>query len=124
MFTMTDELAPLEFPCRYSFLRGSHTTSRNPLKTGICRGCVRASKIRDAQLLGVAWVQHDGEDAGLPLRPGRARRHPVQAPGRLVERLPGLEHFRGQVVDGPLVLALQDVAEHRAGVAVRLAALT
>jgi hypothetical protein len=40
----------------------------------------------------------------------------VQAAGRLVEGVAGLERPGGVVVDGPLVLALQDVAERRAGV--------
>src|SRR6476620_6880452 len=47
----------------------------------------------------------------------------MQAPTRLVERLPRIEYFRRLVVDGPLILALQDVPEHRAGVPVRLACL-
>src|SRR5262249_4774073 len=43
----------------------------------------------------------------------------VQAAGRLVEGVTGLEDLGLVVVDGPLVLALQDVPERRAGVAVR-----
>jgi len=43
----------------------------------------------------------------------------VDAPGRLVERVPGLVGRDGVVVEGVLVLALQDVPEHRPGVAVR-----
>ena len=41
------------------------------------------------------------------------------APRRFVERFPGLVGLDRLVVDGVLVFALQDVAEHRAGVAVR-----
>jgi hypothetical protein len=46
-------------------------------------------------------------------------RHPVDAPGRLVERAPGLVCRDGLVVEGMLVLALQDVPEHGPGEAVR-----
>src|SRR5262249_32007548 len=50
--------------------------------------------------------------------------HPVEAPGRLVERIAGLERFGGLVIDGPLVLSLYDVPEHGAGMAMRRAGLT
>src|SRR5262249_1230027 len=56
----------------------------------------------------------DGQDARLALL-ARVLRDPVQAAGRLVEGVPHLEDLDLVVVDGPLVLALQDVAEHRAG---------
>src|SRR3954454_16268666 len=46
-------------------------------------------------------------------------RDAVQAAGRLVERLARLEYLGLVVVDGPLVLAFQDVPEGRAGVAMR-----
>src|SRR5262249_11722924 len=71
----------------------------------------------DDNVLDVCGVQHDGQDPYLALL-ARVPRHAVQAPGRLVERVSGLENLGGVVVDGPLVLALQDVAERRAGVAV------
>src|SRR5262245_50790619 len=48
----------------------------------------------------------------------------VQATGRLVEGVPRLERPRGLVVDRPLVLALDDVAKDRAGVAVWSAGLS
>src|SRR5262249_35614548 len=53
----------------------------------------------------------------------RVLRDAVQAAGRLVEGVADLERLGGVVVDGPLVLALEDVAERRAGVAVRRARL-
>src|SRR5262245_10132017 len=74
--------------------------------------------LRDRRFLGVAGVQDHRQEAG----PGLAARvpgHPVHRSRRLVERIPGLVGLDRLVVEGVLVLALQDVAEHRAGVAVR-----
>src|SRR5262245_2374974 len=74
--------------------------------------------LRDGRFFGVAGVQDHREEAG----PGLATRipgHPVHRPRRLVERVPGLVGLGRLVVEGVLVFALQDVAEHRAGVAVR-----
>jgi hypothetical protein len=54
--------------------------------------------------------------------PGLAARvlgHPVHSPRRFVERFPSLVGLDRLVVHGVLVFALEDVAEHRAGVAVR-----
>ena len=74
--------------------------------------------LRDRDLFGVAGVQDHREEARLR---GLARvpRHPVDAAGRLVECVPGLVGLDRLVVDGVLVLALQNVAEDRAGVTVR-----
>src|SRR5262245_1150248 len=80
-------------------------------------------RFRNRDLPGVPRVQDHCQDARVALR-GRVLRHAVQAAGRLVERVPRLERLGRLVVDGPLVLALQDVPDHRAGVAVRLASLT
>ena len=73
--------------------------------------------LRDRHFLGVAGVQDHRQEVG----PGLAARvpgHPVHRPRRLVEHFPGLVGLDRLVVDGVLVFALQDVAEHRAGVAV------
>src|SRR6516165_10388760 len=70
--------------------------------------------LRDCRFFGVAGVQDHREEAG----PGLATRipgHPVHRSRRLVERIPGLVFFDRLVVEGMLVFALQDVAEHRAG---------
>src|SRR6516164_7704057 len=72
----------------------------------------------DDDVLGVLRVQDDGDEARLVLLAG-VPADVVQAAGRLVEGVTGLERPGGVAVDGPLVLALQDVAERRAGVAVR-----
>src|SRR5262245_28719385 len=72
----------------------------------------------DDDVLGVRRVQDDGDEARLVRRAG-VPADAVQAAGRLVEGVTGLEDPGLVVVDGPLVLALQDVAERRAGVAVR-----
>src|SRR4051794_7097886 len=77
---------------------------------------------RERDLLGVAGVQDRREEARLRLL-ARVPRHPVDAPGRLVESVPGLVGLDGVVVQGVLVLALQDVAEDRPGMAVRRALL-
>src|SRR5262245_64290792 len=91
---------------------GSTTSSRAPV-------CVSASflppgglllRLRNRDLLGVPRVQDHCQDARVALR-GRVPRHAVQAAGRLVERVPRLERLGRLVVDGPLVLALQDVAD-------------
>src|SRR5262249_17487259 len=74
--------------------------------------------IGDDDALVVLRVQADGDEARLVLRagvPGDA----VQAAGRLVEGVAGFEDLGLVVVDGPLVLALQDVPERRAGMTVR-----
>src|SRR5262245_59259108 len=67
---------------------------------------------------GVLRVQDDGDEARLVLLAG-VPADAVQAAGRLVEGVAGLERPGGVAVDGPLVLALQDVPERRAGVAMR-----
>src|SRR5215472_6334323 len=72
----------------------------------------------DDDVLGVLRVQDDGDEARLVLLAGIPA-DAVQAAGRLVEGVTGLEDLGLVVVDGPLVLALQDVPERRAGVAVR-----
>src|SRR4051794_37684985 len=74
--------------------------------------------LRDRDLFGVAGVQDHREEAG----PGLATRipgHPVHRSRRLVERIPGLVGLDRLVAEGVLVFALQDVAEHRAGVMLR-----
>src|SRR5262249_40150913 len=72
----------------------------------------------DDDVLDGCGMQHHGQDAGLALL-ARVPRHAVQAAGRLVEGVAGLERPDLVVVDGPLVLALEDIAEPRARVAVR-----
>src|SRR5215467_12844028 len=72
----------------------------------------------DDEVLGVLRVQDDGDEARLVLRAG-VPSDAVQAAGRLVEGVTGLEDLGLVVVDGPLVLALQDVPERRAGMTVR-----
>src|SRR6516164_2811167 len=79
-------------------------------------------RFRNRDLLGVPRMQNHCEDASVALR-RRVLRHAVEAPGRLIKRLASLEHLRGLLVYGELVLAFQDVADHRTGVAVRLALL-
>src|SRR6516162_7032241 len=69
-------------------------------------------------VLGVLRVQDDCDEARLVLLAG-VPADPVQAAGRLVEGVTGLEDLGLVVVDGPLVLALQDVPERRAGMTVR-----
>src|SRR6516164_6024806 len=73
--------------------------------------------LRDCRFFGVAGVKDHREEAG----PGLAIRipgHPVHRSRRLVERIPGLVGLDRLVVEGVVVFALQDVAEHRAGMAV------
>src|SRR5262245_14322195 len=72
----------------------------------------------DDDVLGVLRVQDDGDQARLVLLAG-VPADAVQAAGRLVEGVPGLEDLGLVAVDGPLVLALEDVAERRTGMAVR-----
>src|SRR5215470_2612711 len=72
----------------------------------------------DDDVLGVLQVQDDGDEARLVFLAGIPA-DAVQTAGRLVEGVTGLEDLGLVVVDGPLVLALQDVPERRAGVAVR-----
>jgi CHAT domain-containing protein len=74
-------------------------------------------RLGDDKILGIPGVQDPGQHAGLHL--ARVPGHPVQAPAPFVERLAGLEDLRRLVVDGPLVLAFQDVPECRPGMAVR-----
>src|SRR5262245_57938256 len=72
----------------------------------------------DDDVLGVLRVQDDGDEARLVLVAG-VPADAVQAAARLVEGVTGLEDLGLVVVDGPLVLALQDVPERRAGMTVR-----
>src|SRR5215468_4795118 len=76
----------------------------------------------DDDFLGILRVQDDGDEARLVLVAGIPS-DAVQTAGRLVEGVTGLEDLGLVVVDGPLVLALQDVArdvaERRAGMTVR-----
>src|SRR5262249_4453619 len=72
----------------------------------------------DDDVLGVLRVQDDGDEARLVLLAG-VPADAVQAAGRLVEGVTGLEDLGLVVVDGPLVPALQDVPERRAGMTVR-----
>src|SRR5262249_536790 len=67
-------------------------------------------------LFGVLRVQDDGDEARL-VRLAGIPADAVQAAGRLVEGFTGLEGVGLVAVDGPLVPALQDVAERRTGVA-------
>src|SRR5262245_50778707 len=77
----------------------------------------------DDDVPGVLRVQDDGDEARL-VRLAGVPADAVQAAGRLVEGVTGLEDPGLVAVDGPLVLALQDVAERRAGVPVRRAGLS
>src|SRR5262249_20886898 len=72
----------------------------------------------DDDVLGVLRVQDDGDEARL-VRLAGVPAHVVQAAGRLIKGVAGLENLGLVAVDGPLVLALQDVAERRAGMTVR-----
>src|SRR6516165_8091606 len=72
----------------------------------------------DDDVLGVLRVQDDSDEARLVLVAGIPS-DTVQAAGRLVECVTGLEDLGLVVVDGPLVLTLQDVPERRAGMTVR-----
>src|SRR6185369_6193499 len=92
-------------------------SSRSPVVLRLPRSLFLAL-LRDRDLFGVAGVQDHREEAG----PGLATRipcHPVHRSRRLVERIPGLVFLDRLVAEGVLVFALQDVAEHRAGMAVR-----
>jgi hypothetical protein len=64
--------------------------------------------------VGVLRVQDDGDEARL-VRLAGVPADAVQAAGRLVEGVTGLEDLGLVVVDGPLVLALQDVPKRRPG---------
>src|SRR5262245_61515625 len=106
-----------------------NTTPGSPFTVVVCISQSRAAPTRltfsllgDDDVLDVCGVQHHGQDARLALL-ARVPRHAVQAAGRLVEGVADLERPGGVVVDGPLVLALEDVAERRARVAVRRARL-
>src|SRR5262245_19796070 len=77
----------------------------------------------DRRILDIAGVQGYRHEAG-PSLGARVPGHPVQTPGRFVERVAGLVLPDRLVVDGVLVLALQDVAERRAGMALRRILLT
>src|SRR5438105_265784 len=68
--------------------------------------------LRDGDLLRVARVEDHRDEARLTLR-GRVLRHPVEAPGRLVERLARLEHLGRLVVDPEFVFPFQYVNEPR-----------
>src|SRR3954452_14735365 len=71
----------------------------------------------DDDVPGALRVQDDGDEARLVLLAG-VPADAVQAAGRLIGGVTGLEGPRLVAVDGPLVLALQDVPECRAGMAV------
>src|SRR5262245_59718296 len=64
------------------------------------------------------WMHDYGDQASLVLVAGIPA-DIVQAGGRLVEGVAGLEDLGLVAVDGPLVLTLQDVPERRAGMTVR-----
>src|SRR5215467_1472737 len=70
----------------------------------------------DDDVFGVLRVQDDGDEARL-VRLAGVPADAVHAARRLVEGVPGLEDLGLVVVDGPLVLTLQDVPERRARVA-------
>src|SRR5262249_50902593 len=72
---------------------------------------------RDDDVLGVLRVQDDGDEARL-VRPAGVPADAVQAAGRLVEGVPGLEDLGLVALAAPLVLPLQAVPDRRAGVAV------
>src|SRR5262245_36855137 len=74
--------------------------------------------LRDCRFFGVAGVQDHREEAGRGLAT-RIPGHPVHRSRRLVERIPGLVFLARPVVEGVRVFALQDVAEHRAGMVMR-----
>src|SRR5262249_33411991 len=74
--------------------------------------------LENDDVLGVLGVQDDGDEARL-IRLAGVPADVVQAAGRLVEGVTGLENLGLVAVNGPLVLALQDVAERRAGMTVR-----
>src|SRR5262245_15280021 len=91
---------------------GPHAIARGP------RSLLRFVLLGDDDVLGILRVQDDGDQARRGLLAGIPA-DVVQAAGRLVECVTGLEDLGLVAVDGPLVLALQDVAERRAGMAVR-----
>src|SRR5262249_61035583 len=68
----------------------------------------------DRRILDIAGVQGHRHEAGPGLG-ARVPGHPVQTPRRFVERVAGLVLLDRLVVGGGLVLALQDIAERRAG---------
>ena len=73
-------------------------------------------------LIRVAWMQHDRNEARLALCRWVSR-DTVQASRRLIERLAGFEHLRWLVIDSELVFAFQHVDEPRSGVTVGKTAL-
>src|SRR5262249_13728265 len=101
---------------------------RPPTSGRACPGCWSCTRpgpllllptlLGDDDVPGVLRVQDDGDEARL-VRLAGVPADTVQAAGRLVEGVTGLEDPGLVVVDGPLVLALQDVAERRAGMAMR-----
>ena len=95
--------------CHFSFMRPPIRYAPRALLLAL---------LPDRHLLGIARVQDHRQEAGRGLA-ARVLGHPVHRPRRFVERLSGLEGLDRLVVDGVLVFALQDVAERRAGVAVR-----
>src|SRR5262249_40892252 len=101
------------------------TVNRFPPRTSGPRAIARGARspllfllLGDDDVLGILWVQDDGDQARLVLLAGIPA-DVVQAAGRLVEGVTGLEDPGLVAVDGPLVLALQDVPERRAGMTVR-----
>src|SRR5690349_389646 len=80
-------------------------------------------RLRNRDLSSVPWVQDHCQNARVALL-GRVLRHAVQAAGRFVECLTGLQNLRRLVVESEFVLAFQDVPENRAGMAVRRSRLS
>src|SRR5262245_52955054 len=86
---------------------------------GIARRASVLPRFGYSDLLRVPRVQYHRDEAGLHLT--WVPRHPVQAPGRLVERLARLDHLGRLVVDPQFVLAFHHVPDRRPGVALRYA---
>src|SRR5262245_59272704 len=74
--------------------------------------------LSDRRILDIAGMQGHCQEAG-PSLGARVPGHAMHAPRRFVKRFPGLVSLDRFVVDSVLVVAFKDVAEHRAGVAVR-----
>ncbi len=74
--------------------------------------------LRDRYFLGIAGVQDHRQEAGLGLA-ARIPGHAVHSSRGLVERIPSPVFLDRLVIEGVLVFALNDVAEHWAGMVVR-----